>query len=239
MCGRVHSFQSLGAVDGPGLRYVVFLQGCPLKCPYCHNPDTWAADAGRVIDADAVTEKITRARAYLDGVTISGGEPLMQAPFTLELLKALKRESFHTALDTSGCVMPENLNALVEATDIFLLDLKMNDDESYLRHIGIPLGAPMAFLNAIDKLGAEVWIRQVIVPGIHDRPGEMKKLAALLHPYKCIKKVELLPFKKLCEQKYARMSIAFPFADMPETPPGDIERLKGELKGRLPHLDTR
>lgn len=239
MYGRVHSFQSLGAVDGPGLRYVVFLQGCPLRCPYCHNPDAWAVDAGEVYASGAIAEKLMRARAYIDGVTISGGEPLMQAAFALELLRTLKREGFHTALDTSGCVMPKNIDELAENADLFLLDLKMNDEESYLRHIGIPLGAPMAFLRALDERGAEVWIRQVAVPGIHDRPGEMDKLAELLRPYACVKKVELLPFRKLCEQKYARMGIVFPFADFPETPPDMVNRLNAELARRLPHLDTR
>lgn len=216
MIGRVHSIQSLGGVDGPGLRSVVFFQGCALRCPYCHNPDTWDLSGGEDFEAGALSQTIARNRAYIDGVTLSGGEPLLQAEFALELLKHLKSEGLHTAMDTSGYRIPDCLPELSKYTDLFLLDIKMNDRESHQKHIGISLDAPLNFLKALSALNARVWIRQVLVPGIHDRPGEDQRRESLLKPYKCVEKVELLPFKKLCAEKYQRMGIPFPFEDVPE-----------------------
>ncbi|MDD4796847.1 MAG: radical SAM protein, partial [Eubacteriales bacterium] len=150
MQGSVHSFQSLGTVDGPGVRAVVFLQGCPLRCSYCHNPDTWDAQGGTPMSVDDVLARVLKYRGYFGrhgGVTVSGGEPLLQAAFVRELFAELKRQGVHTALDTSGCLLNDDVDALLDVTDLALLDVKMNTNDDYLRHIGLPITPVLDFLK--------------------------------------------------------------------------------------------
>lgn len=229
MQGRVHSIQSLGTVDGPGVRAVLFLQGCPLRCPYCHNPDTWDTGGGTLMDTAEVLRRLLRYRGYFGkrgGVTVSGGEPLLQAAFVRELFDGLRREGVHTALDTSGCLMNGEVEKLLDVTDLALLDVKMSSDEAYRRHIGISLRQVMDFLMLLEEKGVSVWIRQVVVPGVNDTPDDMRRLQNLLEGFSCIKKVELLPFRKLCLEKYQQMGIAFPLQDVPEASIQDVARLQ-------------
>lgn len=230
MKGRISSFQSMGTLDGPGVRYVLFMQGCPLRCPYCHNPETWDIAGGKEYTTDEVIGRILRVRKYLSGgVTLSGGEPLLQPEFAEDLFRRLRREGIHTALDTSGCVMPENARMLLSQTDLLLLDIKMNHPGDYINHIGIPMASPIAFLDLASEMHVDVWIRQVAVPGIHDRPGEMTALAALARRFDCVKKVELLPFRKLCIEKYRAMGIPFPLESTAEMDAGTLNSMKKEL----------
>ncbi len=213
---RIFSLQSLGTVDGPGVRYVVFMQGCPLRCPYCHNPESWEKDGGYEIELDSLTDKILRCKEYIKsgGVTFSGGEPLMQAKKLKETIELLKEKGIHTAIDTSGCIVSKEALEALEASDLVLLDIKMPDDEMYRKYINIPISVPLEILDYLEKIKKPVWIRYVKVPTINDSGECIKKLEALLIKYTCIEKVEYLPFKKLCIEKYRSLNIPFPFENI-------------------------
>ncbi len=231
MKGYIHSLQSLGTVDGPGIRAVVFASGCPLRCIYCHNPDTWNMTEGTLTDANEIAEKIIKLKPFLKngGVTFSGGEPLMQAEFFAELAGLLKKDGLHIALDTSGCIDNPSVDKLLEVTDLVLLDIKMTSDEDYQKYIGTDLNRVMAFLAKVQKLGKEVWVRHVVVPGINDTPEDILKLKEMLKGYTCISKTELLPFKNLCLEKYENMGIEFPLKDTLPMTNEEIEKLNNLL----------
>lgn len=163
MMGRIHSVESFGSVDGPGIRYVVFLQGCPLRCGYCHNPDTWTFAGGAEMSAEELFQKIRRYRAYFGeegGVTVSGGEALMQPEFVTELFRLCHADGINTCLDTSGCVWNDQVEALLEETDTVLLDIKMTSEEDYARYIGGSLKQTMKFLSELHRRGIPTWVRQ-------------------------------------------------------------------------------
>ena len=225
LSGRVHSFQSMGAVDGPGLRYVVFFQGCPLRCAYCHNPDTWAFEGGQEVTVEEVLQKVRRCAPYIKkngGVTLTGGEPLAQSAFAAALLAALKAEGFHTALDTSGAASLESAAKVLEHTDLVLADLKFTTEEDYRRHTGGSLAHTLEFLSLCREMGRPVWLRHVVVPGLNDGPEAAARLAALAKRYDNVEKVELLPFRTLCIEKYAALGLPFPLEG---TPPAGKEHL--------------
>lgn len=232
MMGRIHSVESFGSVDGPGIRYVVFLQGCPLRCAYCHNPDTWPLAGGTEMSAQELFQKIRRYKPYFGeegGVTVSGGEALLQPEFVRELFLLCHSEGINTALDTSGCVLGEAVLALLEETDTVLLDIKMTTEEAYATYTGGSLAATMAFLQELHRRGIPTWVRQVIVEGLNDTPEDIQALNALMAPYDNIVKVELLPFHKLCRSKYEKLGIPFRFDCYPETGEATIRRLQPAL----------
>ena len=225
MEGRVHSLQSLGTVDGPGLRYVVFLQGCPLRCVYCHNPDTWDPAGGAVMDTEELVEKILRCRPYFGtegGVTVSGGEPLLQAGFVTQLFARLKREGVHTALDTSGAGDLGKAPALLEVTDLVLLDLKFPTEEGYRQHCRGSLGQTEAFAALVAEKQVPLWVRHVVAPGLNDTLEDMAAVKAWAQRQPTLEKIEWLPFHNLCLEKYQQLGVPFPLAD---TPPMDREKL--------------
>lgn len=225
--GRVHSFQSMGAVDGPGLRCVVFMQGCPLRCLYCHNPDTHSFDGGDEYTPKEMLRKILRFKSYIKngGVTVSGGEPLMQTEFVKELFTLLGENGIHTALDTSGIGDIEKAKELLTVTDLVLLDIKFLNKEDYLEYCKGDFDKVTEFLKLTERMDIPVWIRQVIVPGINDNEDSINALVEFLKDYKNIKKTELLPFRKLCIPKYENMGIPFPLADTPEMKQERIDEL--------------
>lgn len=228
MTGQIHSFQSLGAVDGPGVRFVVFMQGCPLRCAYCHNPDTWAFDKGEACTADEIVKKALRYRSYFGsegGVTVSGGEPLSQWEFVYELFEKLQAEGIHTALDTSAHGSLSGAEKLLTVCDLVLCDVKFAEEESYHKYTGGNLRQVLDFLELCEKAQKKVWIRHVVVPGMTDGAEEIKRLKTLISPFSCIEKVELLPFHKLCLEKYEKMGIPFPLKDTDECPKETIEKL--------------
>ena len=233
MTGRIHSIQTLGTVDGPGVRFLVFMQGCPLRCAFCHNPDTWDVHGGTEMTAEEIVRKATRYRAYFGkegGITVSGGEPLLQAAFVRELFTLCKKEGLHTALDTSGCIWNKEVEKLLEVTDLVLLDHKMPDEERYRAHIGCGISAPEHFLDELNARKIPTWIRRVIVTGVNDSAEDNRALFALKNTHPCVKKIELLPFHKLCYTKYEQMGIPFPFGDKPATTKAQIEAILGELE---------
>ncbi|MBR5120234.1 MAG: pyruvate formate lyase-activating protein [Clostridia bacterium] len=235
MKGYVHSLQSLGTVDGPGVRSVVFLSGCPLRCVYCHNPDTWEKKESQLTDADELAERLLSFYSFIKkgGVTFSGGEPLLQAEFVTEVTGILKKAGLHVAIDTCGSPVTPATERLLEVVDLFLLDIKMTTEEDYKRYTGGSLQATMAFLKRLEEMQKDVWIRHVVVPGINDTDEDIERLATLISGYKCIKKVELLPFRNLCLEKYRALEIPFQLENTPPMKADETERLERMLREAL------
>ena len=231
MEGYIHSVQSLGTVDGPGIRAVIFTSGCPLRCIYCHNPDTWNIKDGVLTDSDTVAKQVLKLYPYIKdgGVTFSGGEPLLQAEFVREIAKVLKENGLHIAIDTSGCIDNPEADKILEVTDLVLLDIKMTSDEDYQKYTGTDLQRVLSFLDKLESLGKEVWIRHVVVPGINDTKEDILKLKDMLKGYTCISKIELLPFKNLCLEKYESLGIEFKLKNTKPMSGEKIEKLNNLL----------
>ena len=230
--GKIHSIQSLGTVDGPGVRFVVFFQGCNLRCGCCHNPDTWHANEGNELTAFEIVERAKRCREYFGkdgGVTLSGGEPLLQADFAREIFELCKKEGINTCLDTSGDILNDSAKELLKLTDRVLLDIKYSTDELYRKHVGCSISKPLEFLRYLDENSVPTTIRQVIIPTLNDNGENIDFLNSLVGTYKCIDKIELLPFKKICKVKYDKMNMEFEF-DKYETP---SQKLIDELSAKL------
>lgn len=233
MIGKIHSFQSLGTVDGPGVRYVVFMQGCPLRCKCCHNPDTWDYSGGKEYSASQVLEKVVRFKEYFGedgGITVSGGEPLLQSEFVAELFSLCQKNDINTCLDTSGCVINESVIKLLKVTDRVLLDIKYTSDIEYEQNVGCKLSKVLEFLSFLDRMKIPTIIRQVIIPTVNDSEENIKRLKEITKDYKCIDKIELLPFRKICQVKYDNLKIDFPFGDKKEPTAECMQRLNDLLK---------
>lgn len=227
--GKIHSFQSLGTADGPGVRAVVFMQGCPLRCACCHNPDTWDFNGGTEVTPDEIFRKIKRLKNYFGadgGVTVSGGEPLMQPEFIKELFTLCKTDGITTAIDTSGCVLNDKIKEVLKLTDTVLLDYKYVTDELYKTKVGTEKSKVDEFLSYLNSQNIDTWLRQVIIKDLNNNENSVRVLKELKQKYPCIKKTELLPFKKLCIEKYEKLNIPFPLAETPETSKAEIEELE-------------
>ncbi len=228
MDGRIHSIQSLGTVDGPGVRFVVFLQGCNLRCKCCHNPDTWEMSGGKIVSAEEIVKKAARYKEYFGkdgGITLSGGEPLLQAEFAHKVFSLCRKEGINTCLDTSGSILNEKVKILLEETDRVLLDIKYTSDELYLENVGCGLDTVMDFLCFLNDKNIVTTLRQVIIPTINDDEENIIKLKKIADAHSCVDKIELLPFKKICQTKYDQMKIPFPFGNLPEPEKEKIEYL--------------
>lgn len=217
--GHVHSIQSLGTVDGPGVRFVVFLQGCNLRCKCCHNPDTWSVLDGTEYEATEIVEKALRYKEYFGsegGITLSGGEPLLQAEFACEIFSLCKKAGINTCLDTSGSILNDSVKELLNHTDRVLLDIKYTDDALYRENVGCDLNKVIDFLEYLNNRNIPTTLRQVIIPTVNDGEDNIIRLKNIATKYPCVDKIELLPFRKICQTKYDSMGIPFPFADIPE-----------------------
>ncbi len=237
MNGRVHSFQSFGAADGPGIRCVVFLSGCPLRCGCCHNPDTWDLSGGEEASAEEIFARLLRFREYFGetgGVTVSGGEPLMQSDFCAGLFSLCRAAGINTCLDTSGCILDDGVKRLLTLCDLVLLDVKYTSNEDYLRYVGCSYWQVLDFYRYLVTSGVPMWLRQVVLPSLNDDDENYRRLARL-RDEGCglVRRVELLPFRKLCTVKYASLGIDFPFRDIPEPSPALLERANAILSERL------
>lgn len=233
MTGYIHSFQSLGTLDGPGVRFVVFMQGCNLRCGCCHNPDTWDMQQGKEITTEEIVSKVIRYREYYKeegGITVSGGEPLLQAKFVQELFSKCHAEGINTCLDTSGSVLNDDVKNLLQETDRVLLDIKYTEDEKYQKHVGCDLHKVLEFLEFLNEHKIPVTLRQVIIPTLNDNEENILKLKAITEKYTCVDKVELLPFKKVCQVKYDDLGLKFPFEDIPAAKKEDVLALEELLK---------
>ena len=215
--GRLHSIETFGTVDGPGVRFVVFFQGCPMRCLYCHNPDTWDIEnASLTLTAEETLAKMTRNLPFYKtgGITASGGEPLVQIDFLTELFTLAKAEGIHTCLDTSGATFnekdTERIDKLLAVTDLVMLDIKHTDEGEHLKLTKRPMTAPLAFLNHLNEKGVKVRIRQVLVPDITDTEEQLTALGKIVASVKNLDKVEILPYHELGRAKYEKLGIDYP-----------------------------
>ena len=219
MTGRVHSIQTLGTLDGPGVRFVVFLQGCPLRCHCCHNPDTWDFSLGKEMSAEEIVLRACRYREYFGnagGITVSGGEPLVQADFVHEIFSLCHAEGINTCLDTSGCILNESVLRLLSVTDRVRLDVKYTSDREYLDYVGCSFSSVIRFLECLEEKKIATTLRQVIIPDVNDSQDSVKAFAELKKRYSTVDSAELLPFRKLCDTKYRELGIPFLFGDKRE-----------------------
>ena len=231
--GRVHSFQSLGAVDGPGVRFVVFLRGCNLRCACCHNPETHDVQGGEEYTAEEVIAKAKRYKEYFGsegGITLSGGEPILQADFAREIFELAHNAGINTCLDSSGSILNDKVKALLSVTDRVLLDIKYTSEELYRLHVGCSLELPMKFLRVTEELSIPTTVRQVTIPTLNDTEEDVVALVELVRPYSTVDGIELLPFRKICEMKYEKLEIRFPHGELPEPTAEKMAELKAILK---------
>lgn len=216
--GNIHSIQSLGTLDGPGVRFVVFLQGCNLRCGCCHNPDTWSREEKKLYTPPEIIKMACRYKEYFGkegGITLSGGEPLLQAHFVREVFTLAHAEGINTCLDTSGSILTNAVKAALEVTDRVLLDIKYVSDGLYRTHVGCSIDTPLKFLEYLNEKGIKTTVRQVTIPTLNDDAESAKALKELTRGYTCVDKIELLPFKKICKVKYDEMGIEFPLGHLP------------------------
>lgn len=212
---RIHSIETFGTVDGPGIRYVIFMQGCPLKCKYCHNRDTWDVNSGRLTTIEEQLERIKRYASYIKfsggGITVSGGEPLLQPKFITALFKELHKQGIHTALDTSGSIpINDDIKELLENTDLVLLDIKHINNEKCIELTGTPNKNTIDFANYLKENNIPMWIRQVIVPGITDDMDDLLKLKEFVSNFNNIEKMEFLPYHELGKFKWEELGFKYP-----------------------------
>lgn len=229
---RIHSIQSLGTLDGPGVRFVVFLQGCNLRCKCCHNPDTWDMSTGTLISAEELCMRALRYKDYFGkegGITLSGGEPLLQAESAYELFSLCRNVGINTCLDTSGSIINDSVKNLLTVTDRVLLDIKYTNNKDYLENAGCLLDKVIDFLSVTQSSSVPTTLRQVIIPTLNDTEENIGFLKNIRDSFSCIDSVELLPFRKICETKYESLSIPFPFAHIPETSRDKMEYLTSLL----------
>ncbi len=232
--GNIHSIQSFGAVDGPGLRSVIFFQGCPLRCAYCHNPDTWNVNQGQEVTAEEVILKVKRFYPYIKdgGVTLSGGECLLQPEFATELLRGFKAIGLHTAIDTSGICDIEKAKAVLKETDLVICDIKFDTDSGYKKYAGGSLEKVKQFLKLTEEMNIPLWIRHVIIPQITDSEENVKAVISIAEEYKNLEKIELLPFRKICLPKYESLGIEFSLKETPECSTEVLNSLQNLIKNR-------
>lgn len=232
---RIHSFESFGAVDGPGIRYVIFMQGCALKCKYCQNRDTWNLNGGMEYTSDELVAKVSRYKNYFavsdGGVTVSGGEPLLQMNFLIEFFSKLKSLGIHTAIDTSGSfAITEDMKKLIDLTDLFLLDIKCINDEICKDLTGVSNKRELEFAKYLSKQGKDIWIRQVLVPGYTDKEEDLKNLKEFLSELNTVKKVEILPYHDLGKFKWIELGCKYELEGVPTATSEDVERAKQILR---------
>lgn len=222
MTGYLHSIESMGNVDGPGVRTVVFLQGCRLRCKYCHNPDTWPFSGGTPVQPQQIVEKLMRYKPYYGatgGVTFSGGEPLMQPAFLCECLRLCRQAGIHTCIDTAGVGLGE-YDEILRWTDLVLLDVKHEDPQEYKALTGGEPAQVQAFIQAVRRAGTPMWVRHVVVPGLTDGAAHMRKLAEYVKRLPNVQRVQLLAYHTMGIKKYDALGIPYPLKG---TPPMDAQ----------------
>ena len=240
MVGRIHSFESFGTVDGPGIRFVVFLQGCPLRCQYCHNPDTWRA-GGEEYSAEEVVNRVWKYRNYFGkdgGVTVTGGEPLLQIDFIIELFTLLKEKGLHTCIDTSGITFRADDKACVEkhekllaVTDLVLLDIKHIDEEACKKLTGQSNQNTLAFARFLSEKNKPIWIRQVLVPNLTDNDESLQRTREFLDTLGSVERVEVLPYHTMGEVKYEKLGMDYPLKGVQPPTKERVENAKRILCG--------
>ena len=225
--GYIHSVETLGTVDGPGIRYVIFMQGCPLHCLYCHNPDSFKLKKGRHIASELLLDQIERSADFLrrakGGVTLSGGEPLVQPQFMASIFRGCKEMNLHTALDTTGHLGAKVTDAMLADIDLVLLDIKSFNPDIYRRVTGFELQPTLDFARRLDQMGKKMWIRFVLVPGLTDDPANVDGLADFVASLKMVERVEVAPFHKMGEFKWQELGLPY---ELSETEPPACEAVE-------------
>lgn len=234
--GRVHSVESCGAVDGPGLRFVLFLQGCQMRCQYCHNPDTWSLNGGQERTVADLAEEIGRYRPFMQasggGLTVSGGEPLLQPAFVADLFAACRALGIHTALDTAGYADLAQARPVLAQTDLLMLDVKHLDPGQHKALTGVENERPLALAALASELGVRTWLRYVVVPGWTDQPEAIERLADYVATLPAVEKVELLPYHLLGRHKWEAMGIRYRLGEVEPPPAATLERIRAQLTAR-------
>jgi pyruvate formate lyase activating enzyme len=228
--GRVHSIETFGTMDGPGIRYIVFMQGCPLRCSYCHNPDSWRLDSGSEMSVSEIVTDIERYVPFIEssggGVTISGGEPTLQMEFLKELVSSVKKLGVHVCLDTSGYVDTGKVDEILESIDLVILDIKHMDREKHMELTGVDNEKILSFASHLSKRRINTWIRHVLVPGITDSPEHLQKMSEFISTLESVTKVELLPYHSMGKYKWELLGCKYKLEGTREATREDI--LKAE-----------
>lgn len=232
MQGRIHSLESFGTVDGPGVRFVVFVQGCPMRCAYCHNPDTWEMNSGTLMEPAYIIEQYERNISFYKGggITVTGGEPLMQVDFLLDLFTLAKQKGIHTCIDSSGIAYKPNANPewlakldkLMTLTDLVMLDIKHIDPEKHKELTSQPNDGILAFAKYLDEKNVDMWIRHVIVPGLTDDDKYLYQLGYFIGQFKNLKALDALPYHTMGESKYKKLGIEYKLKGVPAMEKKDL-----------------
>ena len=238
MNGFIHSIETFGSVDGPGIRYVVFMQGCPMRCLYCHNPDTWAIGKGKEVSADELIREYEKNKMFYrnGGITVTGGEPLLQVDFLIELFSLAKARGIHTCLDTSGITYSDcntsyiaRLDELMKYTDLVMLDIKHIDPEQHRKITSRDNSGILAFLGYLAEKGIPVWIRHVIVKGYTDDPEHLRALGRFIGGHKNVKALDVLPYHSMGEKKYSELGMDYALKGMESLAKSEAEKAKGYI----------
>ena len=235
MNGKIHSIETFGTVDGPGIRFVVFMQGCSLKCKYCHNRDTWSFSSGKLVTIQELVKEILKYKSYMDtsggGITVSGGEPLLQTDFICALFRELKKYNIHTAIDTAGSLpLSYEIKELLKYTDLVLLDIKHINNEKCINLTGAPNKHTLEFAKYLNNLNIPVWIRQVLVPGYTDDRLDLLELKKFINSLNNIEKVELLPYHNLGKFKWSELGDVYELDNIEPPTQDEIDRAKQILE---------
>jgi len=236
MIGKIHSIETFGTVDGPGIRYVIFTQGCPLRCAYCHNPDSWNCEFGESKSVDEIVKDVSKYLRYIDGVTVSGGEPLIQIDFVTELFERIKDMGLSTCIDTSGIVFDINndtilskINKLMEVTDLVMLDIKHIQDDKHIWLTGKSNKNTLEFAKYLSSIDKDTWLRYVLVPSINDDEETLTKWKNFADTLTNIKKIELLPYHTMGKHKYDELGIEYRLKDIKEPTIEQVATARGIL----------
>lgn len=232
---KVHSVESFGTLDGPGIRFVLFLQGCSLQCKYCHNRDTWDINGGEYKSLDEIFEHIKRYKNYMKlsggGVTVTGGEPLLQVQFLIELFKKLKKEKIHTCIDTSGMVyLTDDIKEVLKYTDLVLLDIKHINDEKCKDLVGVSNKKELEFARYLSDNNIKMWIRQVLVPGYTDDEQDLMKLKEFIQSLKTVERVQILPYHSMGKFKWKKLGLDYQIDDVRDATQEDVKRAEEILR---------
>lgn len=248
MLGRIHSIESMGTVDGPGVRLVIFFQGCPLRCRYCHNPDTWEVNGGKEMSAEDILEHYDKNRAFYKtgGITVTGGEPLLQTDFLIELFKKAKEKDIHTCIDTSGITYNkdnasymEKLDELMKYTDLIMLDIKHIDSDKHKDLTGHGNEGIIEFARYLEAISKPVWIRHVVVPGITDDAAELINVGRFIGSLKNVKLVDILPYHTMGVHKYDELGIEYTLKDYPALSKSERDRASDFVRQGIKEIRSK
>ncbi len=233
--GKIHSLESFGTVDGPGVRFVIFMQGCPLRCQYCHNPDTWDPKKNKFsYTANQLLEEVMRYKNFIrkGGVTVTGGEPLMQAEFLNEFYPLCQANGIHTAIDTSGFIFNSQTQKVLDTVDLVLLDIKTLDEALHPQLTNVPLEPVLKTLQYLKEINKKTWIRHVVVPELTDNEERLIRLADYLKDYPMVEKVELLPYHTMGAYKYEELGLTYPLSHLSPLTSERIQQARSIFKER-------